>query len=586
MSDESVKALYYKENNIGNWLKKSKKQYVWKLQVDGDTHHIEFMDSVLSGKKKIIKNGMVVFERQLFGVPFQYPFTIGKHSLNIAMHGDKYELRVDGMSFSHLYNLTKSGQMTGGYQEEENMGAYGDYSSGSKSTYQSKKYDDGFDDYPEPPKKPSPSKGKADSFEWDNGKQQKRENSDDEDFDTGYDGWNDVKRTHSVKKTEIPDPYSSKKKYDPSNDDFFNDSKATDGRGKATTMVKKGGDFFSGGYDKPSSDKKKDFDSSGQPKAFDFDGFGENLEKKNDDFDNVFEDAPKPKKKQDEEDPFAWGNESKPKQQKKDEFGNEFEFDFGSKQGASKPKKDVADFLDDQPQPAQVEEKSFDPFAEEVPQQEPSDPLAGIQFDSVPAPVSAPVIDPNIQPAFKKEERVEPENLESKEKKLFNLGNLSKNKSKLEIHKEPQKNDDFGMGAFGNSNFGGGFENTGFSGPMGNSGFSGPAKAPETKEDKLNALESAFGTTETVQAPPQQVQNPAPVQQTQQPKSADNDFGEFPTMFGGSSDGFGNFKGFDGDAFGASAAPQAPAKADDPFEAPSQPASEPKKEKKDDWFEF
>jgi hypothetical protein len=92
MAEEPVKALYYKENNIGNWLKKSKKQYIWKMSVDGDNHTIEFLDSVLSGKKKIIKNGLVVFERQLFGVPFQYPFTIGKHSFNIAMHGDKYEL--------------------------------------------------------------------------------------------------------------------------------------------------------------------------------------------------------------------------------------------------------------------------------------------------------------------------------------------------------------------------------------------------------------------------------------------------------------------------------------------------------------
>lgn len=65
---------------------------MWKFEIDNDLHTIEFLDSLLSGKKKIIKNGLVVFERQLFGVPFQYPFTIGKHSLNIAMHGDKYEL--------------------------------------------------------------------------------------------------------------------------------------------------------------------------------------------------------------------------------------------------------------------------------------------------------------------------------------------------------------------------------------------------------------------------------------------------------------------------------------------------------------
>jgi len=51
MSENTVKAMYYKENNIGNWLKKSKKQYIWKIEIDGDLHTVEFLDSILSGKK-------------------------------------------------------------------------------------------------------------------------------------------------------------------------------------------------------------------------------------------------------------------------------------------------------------------------------------------------------------------------------------------------------------------------------------------------------------------------------------------------------------------------------------------------------
>jgi len=46
------------------------------------------------------------------------------------MHGDKYELRVDGMSFSHMYSLSRA------------RGAFAQ----DTPTF-SKKYDDGYDDY-------------------------------------------------------------------------------------------------------------------------------------------------------------------------------------------------------------------------------------------------------------------------------------------------------------------------------------------------------------------------------------------------------------------------------------------------------
>lgn len=48
------------------------------------------------------------------------------------MHGDKYELRVDGMSFSHMYALNWA------------KGAFGQDANPSG---QSKYYDDGYDDY-------------------------------------------------------------------------------------------------------------------------------------------------------------------------------------------------------------------------------------------------------------------------------------------------------------------------------------------------------------------------------------------------------------------------------------------------------
>jgi len=70
MADKStVSAVFYEEKNIGLWMKKyakltfrSKKHYVWKISLDSQIHSIEFVDSILSGKKKIIKDGLTVFE--------------------------------------------------------------------------------------------------------------------------------------------------------------------------------------------------------------------------------------------------------------------------------------------------------------------------------------------------------------------------------------------------------------------------------------------------------------------------------------------------------------------------------------------
>lgn len=616
MSVETVKALYYKENNIGNWLKKSKKQYVWKLEVDGETHHIEFMDSVLSGKKKIAKNGMVVFERQLFGVPFQYPFTIGKHTLNIAMHGDKYELRIDGMSFSHLYNLTKTQQMSKGENiEEYNAEGYGDdYSSGSYPT-KSKKYDDAFDDYETTSK---PAQYKKDPDDWSanpkpasskfEGKSRPKQAEDFE--DTGYDGWNDVKRSGTSRK-EIPDPYASNtkytSKYDPyPEDDVFEDKNSGNTRGKATTVVGKNNDFFSGGFDQPIKQKKKDFDGSNQPKTFDFNEFGEAPPKngKKDDFEDVFKDAPKSKFG---DDPFAWDENNKPKKNNKNEFGSDFDFDFNSqktKPKAPEKKVDVAEFLDDHTEDKPKD--NFDPFALDNQYGANADPvsaLADLKFEVPQAPKadifqSEPIIESEDVPEVITKEEVnkrDPSDLWS-QKKLFDLSNLKKDPSKLEIFKDQTKNNSLGSNNFNNGlgqGFSSNFDNSGFGGSMG-SNFGAPQKAPETKEEKINALESAFGSSQDTVAPQQPVA--APVQQPKmaEPQNSNNDFGEFPTMFGSTPDGFGTFKGFDEDAFSSKPTNQntkqgnngsVPAQDNSDVFGASAPA-QPKQVKKDDWFEF
>ena len=41
----------------------SKKHYLWKFDLDGRTHILELFNSQLSGKKKVLVNGLVVCER-------------------------------------------------------------------------------------------------------------------------------------------------------------------------------------------------------------------------------------------------------------------------------------------------------------------------------------------------------------------------------------------------------------------------------------------------------------------------------------------------------------------------------------------
>lgn len=57
---ESLKNLVYKEENIGQMLKISKKHFTWKFDYKYDSYTIEMQDSRLSGKKRIFMNGTLV----------------------------------------------------------------------------------------------------------------------------------------------------------------------------------------------------------------------------------------------------------------------------------------------------------------------------------------------------------------------------------------------------------------------------------------------------------------------------------------------------------------------------------------------
>lgn len=105
----TITDLLYVERNVGGTFKSTKKQYIWEFSLNGERHKIEMFDSKLSGKKKVIKDGIIecdtVCEESFFK-----NFSINGHNCTIIQCGDKNELRIDNQTFEHMYNLERNKQ--------------------------------------------------------------------------------------------------------------------------------------------------------------------------------------------------------------------------------------------------------------------------------------------------------------------------------------------------------------------------------------------------------------------------------------------------------------------------------------------
>lgn len=99
----SIRAIYFEEKNIGERIKKSKKQFIWKFELDGLQHTIEFLVSKLTGKKKVIQDGITLLEQKKLTKSFQFPFNINKHMCVIIYNLNETDLRIDNNPFETLY---------------------------------------------------------------------------------------------------------------------------------------------------------------------------------------------------------------------------------------------------------------------------------------------------------------------------------------------------------------------------------------------------------------------------------------------------------------------------------------------------
>jgi hypothetical protein len=102
-----IKNLMHVERDVAKHIKSTKKQFVWEFILDGKSHKIELFDSRLSGKKKVLKDGLILMQTEE-DIAFIKSFDVGKHQCTLIQHGDKFELRIDNQSFNHLMDLEKN----------------------------------------------------------------------------------------------------------------------------------------------------------------------------------------------------------------------------------------------------------------------------------------------------------------------------------------------------------------------------------------------------------------------------------------------------------------------------------------------
>ena len=104
----SISGLHYEENQVGGTFKSSKIEYVWEFILNGSSpNKIQLIYSKWTDDKKLIKNGIEVYNKKNDD-SYLKNFEIDGHIFSVIQLGDKFELRVDNQSFTHLYNLEKN----------------------------------------------------------------------------------------------------------------------------------------------------------------------------------------------------------------------------------------------------------------------------------------------------------------------------------------------------------------------------------------------------------------------------------------------------------------------------------------------
>lgn len=106
---KSFKPLSLEILNVGKLIKKSKKHFCWKFELDGSLLSLDLYSSRISGKRSIILEGNKVIETKASGIGAKYEVPIPKHKIIIyEITNAHFELQVDYKTFSSTLNTLKT----------------------------------------------------------------------------------------------------------------------------------------------------------------------------------------------------------------------------------------------------------------------------------------------------------------------------------------------------------------------------------------------------------------------------------------------------------------------------------------------
>ena len=63
---EGVEAVSFNKLDVGFMVKQSKQHFRWRLRIEGVLTTIEVFSSKLSGKRRILRDGILICDRQQF----------------------------------------------------------------------------------------------------------------------------------------------------------------------------------------------------------------------------------------------------------------------------------------------------------------------------------------------------------------------------------------------------------------------------------------------------------------------------------------------------------------------------------------
>lgn len=107
-----IEKLFFEEKEVGKTISATKKYYKWEFILNGKPHKVEMYHSRMSKKKKMCVDDKVVVEDQEYKNNFEYSFILsGNRFTVIQLKSDKFDLRVNGITFAMLMVEEKNGNL-------------------------------------------------------------------------------------------------------------------------------------------------------------------------------------------------------------------------------------------------------------------------------------------------------------------------------------------------------------------------------------------------------------------------------------------------------------------------------------------